>query len=242
MRFILVLILCSGYVQAQVGCLVGGYVFGTSTSRSFGRYADMINSQPGVTDKLSNFWFAHGYEVGFEIPNLIVSAGVLNLHYRRMISHTSYTSNTTGKVDFNLRQNQYTASIIIGDVSEKGDLAFFVNVPIGYLSSTINHTIENLPNFRREYSGGQIVMGFGVSSYAMIKRRLGLYLKLLWIGHMIPIKDLKPELFDKSFYDSNNPDMDSYYLNYTYKGENQRVRADFRGISAEIGLIFILFP
>lgn len=242
MRKAFLMIFFIGQVYAQqVGSLVGGYVFGTATSRSFGRYADMINANPEVTDKLGNFWFAHGYEVGIEFPN-VATVLPATFHYRRLTSHTSYTSNSTGKVNYDLLLNQYFITLLIGGFVDGSNLAVFFNMPMSYTSAKITHTIENLPSFKREYRGAYPTIGLGFSLYATTGRRIGLYFKMAFMGHMIPIKELKTELFDRKFFsDPNAGDIEDYYMNYTYKGKNDRVRADFRGITAEIGIVFILF-
>ncbi|MCX8147885.1 hypothetical protein [Thermaurantimonas aggregans] len=226
------------YAQLSVNA-VGSYVFGTATSRSFGRFADMINENPDVTDKLGNFWFAHGFEVGIEIPNL-GTVLPFNFHYRRLTSHTSYSTNSDGKVNFDLTLNQYLIPMIFGG-GLGSNSSIFLHVPMGYSASRIVHTVQNTPSFRREYSGGYPVMGIGFSFYTGIQRRLGFYFKMFWMGHMIPIKELKTELFDDSFYDDPDAELDDYYLNYIYKGRNEHVRADFRGLTINLGLVYSLY-
>lgn len=122
MKYLIILLLIFGKAYGQ---LVGGYVLGTATSRSFGRYADKINSNPQVTDKLGNFWFAQGFQIGFEYPNMGV-VSPFAFHYRRLTSAAQYTSASTGVVSYQLRLNQYIVPFIFGGKVSGSDNFIFI--------------------------------------------------------------------------------------------------------------------
>ncbi|MFN3951883.1 MAG: hypothetical protein ACK4KT_05730 [Thermaurantimonas sp.] len=237
MRNILILVFVAGNTYAQI---VGGYVAGTATSRSFREYADMINSNPQVTDKLSNFWFAQGFQIGFEFPNMATVAPFA-FHYRRLTASAQYTSAATGVVSYRLRLNQYIVPVVFGGEVSGSKNFIFINIPVGYNSAKISHTMEKFPNFRRDYTGGTGIMGLGLSSYLPFNKRTALYIKMNWMGVILPIKELKPEMLDRAFYDNSGANYDDYIMSYVKDGNNEAVRVDFRGFDATLGIVYILY-
>lgn len=84
-------------------------------------------------------------------------------------------------------------------------------------------------------------MGIGISTFMTFSKGAGLYIKLNWMGVMLPIKDLKPEMLDKTFYDTLNANYEDYVMSYERNGDQEAVRVDFRGFDATIGVVLYLY-
>lgn len=211
---------------------------GTSASRSFGQFADYQNSQPGVKNKLGNFWLSSGFSTGFEFFSSN-SELALGLNFRHLTGSTKMNTEAKGEIRYKLVQNQYLVPVSISHVNHKtngGISAGLISVIVGMSNQRIFRTFTDIPDSEKKYSANQIKVGLGISTFAT-RKYLGVMMRLSWIGNLLPVYKDQQDMRDKSVSPST-AGFDEYYLNYRYLGDNRRVKADAKGLNLEIGVFF----
>lgn len=221
-------------VSAQV---YAGMLAGTQSSSTFAAYAKHVGADPSTDRPLATFRLAHGYSVGFEMPGRIGIGGVLAFNYRHWRASSGFTHHVDGPVDYNLRINQYLVPIGFGKAEDGFALLGYFITGVG--SVKIEKQWLSVPDRNRIYRGRQLCYGLG-GSVVWAKRTLGWMARLQWVGNMLPGYENRTNLFDRSYFDDNANSVDPYLLQYPSNGGIRNVKADFRGVSLELGIFLKL--
>lgn len=202
----------------------GGFI-GTSTSKTFRHFGQDINNQQGVTDKLGNFWFAKGYSVGFELPGAIMpGGGVLNFNFRHLTATTSMEQEVLGRTQYKQVQNQYLVPVGLSKISDNGTTQAGVVgcIIVGGSQTRLEKQMLDQTGLDKTYKAFKANIGLS-GAFIYVHEKVGFMTRIAWVGNMIPGKE-QSELSAGALQ----------YLNYTHDGEKRTVKADFKGISAEL--------
>lgn len=197
--------------------------------KSFGQYAAWVNQNPDVAEKLGSFGPAFGYSIGLEPPYLLYENASFGFNFRNQIASVSMESGAQGRIDYNLRFDQYLMPFTIGAYrtygeSTKANLFNFI-LGLSSVKLTQDFGAGNFPDIEYKRMSARIGLGFSI---VRVRNKVGFMCRGSYIGNLLPRYDDQLSLMNGS-----------NYLKYRFEGKEREVKADPRGFNLETGVMFL---